>query len=168
MVASAFAMFAELLVWLAEPARSFGPHFEGAQFSVSGLSDTGPFSVCVSAGTARPSRSAMATNNVARTMANFMETLLSGDREQRATSGHHDARARRAAEGRRGSGAQEPSRFLARPRPDARLALARTHQRVKAPADRSEHRSARCVSPSRLLSDRDRRTWEMPNSDGTR
>src|SRR5215467_8720087 len=84
MVASAFAMFAELLVWLAEPARSFGPHFEGAQFSVSGLSDTGPFSVCVSAGTARPSRSAMATSPVARTMENFMETLLSGDREQRA------------------------------------------------------------------------------------
>src|SRR5262245_227949 len=125
-------MFAELFVWFAEPARSFGPHFDGAQFSVSGLSDTGPFSVCVSAGTARASSSATAVNDVARTMVNFMETLLSGDREKRApqnlTAPERGARPKGDAD----RGAQEPSRFLARPRPDARLALTRTPGLVKA------------------------------------
>jgi hypothetical protein len=45
MVASARAMFAELLVWLAEPARSCAPHLDGAHFSSRGLSETGHFNV---------------------------------------------------------------------------------------------------------------------------
>ena len=35
-------MWAEFFVWLAEPALSSAPHFEGAQFSVKGLSAEGP------------------------------------------------------------------------------------------------------------------------------
>ena len=41
-VASARLMCAGFLVWLAEPALSSAPHFEGAQFSVKGLSSEGP------------------------------------------------------------------------------------------------------------------------------
>src|SRR5262245_29513027 len=41
-VPSARLMFSEFLEWLAEPARSSLPHFEGAQFSVKGFSATGP------------------------------------------------------------------------------------------------------------------------------
>src|SRR5262249_13264140 len=59
MVASARAMFAELLVWLADPARSVAPHFEGAHFSSRGLSETGPFSVCATANPAKLSRIAI-------------------------------------------------------------------------------------------------------------
>src|SRR5215471_17709502 len=42
-------MLSGFLVWLALPALSSAPHFEGAQFSVSGLSLTGPFMVCAPA-----------------------------------------------------------------------------------------------------------------------
>src|SRR5262245_37109547 len=64
MVASARMMFAESFVWLAEPARSFAPHLDGAYFSSIGLSDTGPFSVCA---TAKPASAATATSNTTRT-----------------------------------------------------------------------------------------------------
>src|SRR5215470_8485396 len=57
--ASARATFAGLFVWLAEPARSLAPHFDGAHFSSSGLSDTGPFRVWVPAGPANASTAAI-------------------------------------------------------------------------------------------------------------
>src|SRR5215471_18974997 len=60
-VARARAMFAELLVWFAEPARSCAPHFDGAHFSSMGLSDTGPFKVCAEAAAAKDSRIAART-----------------------------------------------------------------------------------------------------------
>src|SRR5215470_10292281 len=60
-VARARAMFAELLVWFAEPARSCAPHFDGAHFSSMGLSDTGPFKVWAEAATAKDSRIAERT-----------------------------------------------------------------------------------------------------------
>ena len=46
---SARLMWAGFFVWLAEPALSCAPHFEGAQFSVKGLSADGPGSVCANA-----------------------------------------------------------------------------------------------------------------------
>src|SRR5215475_3105922 len=60
-VARARAMFAELLVWFAEPARSCAPHFDGAHFSSMGLSDTGPFKVWAEAAAATASRIAART-----------------------------------------------------------------------------------------------------------
>src|SRR2546428_4240014 len=61
MVASARAMFAAFFVWLAEPARSFAPHLDGAHFSSRGLSETGPFNVCATARAANASRSTVRT-----------------------------------------------------------------------------------------------------------
>src|SRR5262249_29233379 len=69
-VARARAMFAELLVWFAEPARSCAPHFDGAHFSSMGLSDTGPFKVWAEAAAAKDSRIA------ARTAERTMECLM--------------------------------------------------------------------------------------------
>src|SRR5215813_10355216 len=69
-VARARAMFAELLVWFAEPARSCAPHFDGAHFSSMGLSDTGPFKVWAEAATAKESRIA------ARTAERMTECLM--------------------------------------------------------------------------------------------
>src|SRR5215470_5578358 len=69
-VARARAMFAELLVWFAEPARSCAPHFDGAHFSSMGLSDTGPFKVWAEALVAKDSRIA------ARTAERTMECLM--------------------------------------------------------------------------------------------
>src|SRR5215510_9996553 len=60
-VARAFTMFAELLVWFAEPARSCAPHFDGAHFSSMGLSDTDPFRVWAEAVAAKESRIAART-----------------------------------------------------------------------------------------------------------
>src|SRR5437667_10633693 len=61
MVASARAMFAAFFVWLAEPARSFAPHLDGAHCSSRGLSETGPFNVCATARAANASRSTVRT-----------------------------------------------------------------------------------------------------------
>src|SRR5215470_11965298 len=69
-VARARAMFAELLVWFAEPARSCAPHFDGAHFSSMGLSDTGPFKVWAEAATAKERRIA------ARTAERMTECLM--------------------------------------------------------------------------------------------
>src|SRR5215467_12253947 len=69
-VARARAMFAELLVWFAEPARSCAPHFDGAHFSSMRLSDTGPFNVWAEAVVAKARRIA------ARTAERTMQCLM--------------------------------------------------------------------------------------------
>src|SRR5215831_4537028 len=79
-VARARAMFAELLVWFAEPARSCAPHFDGAHFSSRGLSDTGPFNVWGEAMTGKASR--IATRTAERTMQYLMDISSSGVRGQ--------------------------------------------------------------------------------------
>ena len=53
-------MLAGFFVWLAEPALSSAPHFEGAQFSVKGLSDDGPGRTCANAELARATAIALA------------------------------------------------------------------------------------------------------------
>src|SRR5437773_1568787 len=73
-VASARAMFAELLVWFADPARSLAPHLDGAHFSSSGLSETGPFSVWASELPAKITSSAIST--IDRTLAYLIQSPL--------------------------------------------------------------------------------------------
>ena len=53
-------MLAGFFVWLAEPALSSAPHFEGAQFSVEGLSDYGPGRTWAKAELARATEIALA------------------------------------------------------------------------------------------------------------
>src|SRR5215469_721239 len=74
-VARARAMFAELLVWFAEPARSCAPHFDGAHFSSIGLSDTGPFKVWAEAAAAKDNR--IAARTVERTTECLMDISFS-------------------------------------------------------------------------------------------
>src|SRR5262245_47822697 len=59
-VPSARLMFSELLEWLADPARSSLPHFEGAQFSLKGFSAAGPGRNCADALPAKASRIVLA------------------------------------------------------------------------------------------------------------
>src|SRR5690349_18687934 len=59
-VPSARLIFAEFLVWLALPALSSAPHFDGHQFSVHGASLTGPFNGCPCA-IAEPANAASTT-----------------------------------------------------------------------------------------------------------
>src|SRR6476620_1396012 len=61
MVPSARLMLAEFLVWLALPALSSAPHFDGHQFSVHGASLTGPLIACAIAEPANAASTTPAT-----------------------------------------------------------------------------------------------------------
>src|SRR5262249_60924521 len=83
-VARAFTIFAELLVWFAEPARSCAPHFDGAHFSSMGLSDTDPFRVWAEAVAAKESRIA------ARTAEPTTECLMDISYSAEVSGGGHE------------------------------------------------------------------------------
>src|SRR5438093_7695352 len=99
-------MFAELLVWFADPARSLAPHLDGAHFSSSGLSETGPFSVWAPELPEKIESSAIST--IGRTVAYLMGSLLS--RSGSCAYGERVAVAYSRACARAGSVATSPSR----------------------------------------------------------